>query len=84
MNIWSRFNSIDVNRYETPILVCTLLSSEPGNWNRSVVELPGGAQLSVSGGGTPGQRYFITRTSANDDWRLDGEAPSLPFLTIEI
>ena len=79
MNLWVRFNALNESR---PTLVGTVVATE--SWNRSVIEWPGGGQQTVSGGGTMGQRYFVTRTEDGNDWRLDGEAPSLPTLNIEI
>ena len=79
MNLWQRFSALSASR---PILIATVIGSE--SWNRSIIEWPGGGQQAVSGGGTVGNRYFITRTEDGADWRLDGEAPDLPALNIEI
>lgn len=79
MNLWVRFNALNESR---PTLVGTVVATE--SWNRSVIEWPGGGQQTVSGGGTMGQRYFVTRTEDGNDWRLDGEAPVLDYLVIEV
>lgn len=79
MNLWARFNALNESR---PILVGTVVATAA--WNQSVIEWPGGGQQTVSGGGTIGQRYFVTRTEDGSAWRLDGEAPELPDLVLEV
>jgi len=44
----------------------------------STIEYPGLAHVTVLGVGTIGQRYFVF------DGRLDGEAPNLPVMEIEV
>lgn len=79
MNLWARFNALNET---SPILVGTLVGVEV--WNQSIIEWPNGGRQAVYGGGTIGQRYFVTRTSNGAEWRLDGEAPNLPLLTLEV
>jgi hypothetical protein len=55
--------------------VATVISASFG---RCVVEYPNGARAEVRGAGTPGNRYFIF------DGRLDGDAPTLATLEIEV
>jgi hypothetical protein len=77
MNLWDRF-SILTGR-DAPRLIATCVDSRYGEFD---AELPGGAVLTVVGAGTVGQKYFILKTDFG--WRQDGDAPSLPFIEIEI
>ena len=71
-NLYPRFLSLGGR---SPRTVGTCISAEFGE---CTIQYPGGALVRTRGAGTVGQRYFVR------DGRLDGEAPNLPALTIEI
>lgn len=43
-----------------------------------MIQLPGGTEIQVKGAGTVGTRYYVL------DGKLDGEAPALDLLEMEI
>jgi hypothetical protein len=71
-NLWNRFQNLTPPAKR---LVGTCVDSAFGV---SLIALPGGSVIQVRGTGTVGGRYFIL------DGRLDGEAPNLPTLEIDI
>lgn len=72
-NLYKRFSDLTGRSLRT---VVTCVSSVNGE---SVLQqYPGGALVRVRGEGTPEQRYFV-----RDD-ALDGEAPTLVGLEIEV
>lgn len=77
MNLWDKF-SILMDR-DTPRLVATCIASRYGEFD---AQFPSGSIITVVGAGTVGNRYFILQTTAG--WRMDGEAPELPLLQIDI
>ena len=58
-----------------PLLVGTVTATDG---DVSTVELPGGGVLRARGAAALGQRVFVR------DGLIEGEAPSLPFVAIEI
>lgn len=71
-NLYKRFSDLTGRSLRT---VGTCVSSANGE---SVLQYPGGALVRVQGEGTPEQRYFVR------DGALDGEAPTLVGLEIEV
>ncbi|MDS4020679.1 MAG: hypothetical protein RKR03_09275 [Candidatus Competibacter sp.] len=71
-NLWRRFSDLTGRSLRT---VGTCIASEFGE---SVIQYPGGSQVRVKGEGTAGTRYFVL------DGKLDGEAPALVALEIEV
>lgn len=57
------------------LLVGTVVS---GSGGVLLVELPGGARVSVRGSAAVGARVFVK------DGRVDGDAPSLPTVNVEV
>ena len=58
-----------------PLLVCDVISSGSGG---AIVELPGGARISVRGEATTGTKVFV-RNGA-----IEGPAPNLPVVLVEV
>lgn len=77
MNLWSRFADLLGTK---PTLVGEVIEAE---FRFCTVQLPSGSELRVEGAGTVGNHYYITKKD-DGTWRLDGEASSLPSITIEI
>jgi len=73
MNLWRRFQQL-----ASPPSLVTVGTVVDADFGECTVEFPGGSRLRVKGAGTVGQPYFIR------DGRLDGEAPSLMALEIEV
>jgi len=71
-NLFKRWSDINGRQMRT---VGTCVSAV---WGECVIEYPGGSRVKVVGAGTTGTRYFVI------NGRLDGEAPALPSLTIEV
>ena len=71
-NLWRRFSDMTGRSLRT---VGTCVASEFGE---SLIEYPGGNAVKVQGTGTVGQRYFVR------DGKLDGDAPNLTALEIEV
>lgn len=71
-NIYRRFSDLTGRPVRT---VGTCISAAFGE---CVIQYPGGGTITVQGAGTVGQAYFVR------DGRLDGEAPELPALEIEV
>lgn len=71
-NLFKRFSSLSGRSLRT---VGTCIAADFGE---CTIQYPGGAVARVKGAGTPGTRYFVM------EGKLDGEAPSLASLTIEI
>ncbi len=71
-NIWARFSDLSGRSLRT---VGTCISADFGE---CTIQYPGGSVVRAKGAGTESTRYFV------QDGRLDGEAPSLSSLTIEI
>lgn len=71
-NLYKRFSDLTGRSLRT---VATCVSSADGE---SVMQYPGGSLVRVRGDGTPEQRYFVR------DGALDGEAPALVGLVIEV
>lgn len=71
-NLYTRFSDLSGRSLRT---VGTCISADFGE---CTIQYPGGAVVRVNGAGTVGTRYFVK------DGRLDGEAPVLNSLTIEI
>lgn len=71
-NLYQRFTDL-TGRAARTVAVCV-----SADFGECTVQYPGGALVRVRGAGTVGQRYFIL------DGRLDGEAPNLPALEIEV
>ena len=72
MNLYERFGALIGRKLRT---VGTCVSSTT---TETILEYPGGGRVTVRGTGTPGTRYFAL------DGRLDGEAPALTVLTIDV
>lgn len=79
MNLWSRFQALTTNN-SNMILVGTCVSAVFGS---CVIRWPGGATVTAQGAGTVGNKYFLYQR-VDGSWRLDGEAPDLPLITIDI
>lgn len=58
-----------------PLLVGTVISAAS---EASTVQLPGGAEIVVRGTGAVGSKVFVR------DGSIEGPAPSLPVVTIEV
>ena len=71
-NLYKRFSDLTGRSLRT---VVTCVSSANGE---SVLQYPGRSLVRVRGEGTPEQRYFVR------DGALDGEAPTLVGLEIEV
>lgn len=71
-NLYQRFSDLSNRSART---VGTCISAKFGS---CVIQYPGGALVEARGAGTVGQSYFVR------DGRLDGEAPNLPILEIEV
>lgn len=78
MNLWSRFTALMGG--SQPILVGECVDAVFGY---CTIEWPGGGQVTAQGAGTVGQHYFVYQRP-DGSWRLDGEAPELPLITIEV
>lgn len=72
-NLYKRFSDLSGARRLRTVAVC--LSANAGE---SWLQYPGGGLIRAKGEGEIGTLYFIF------DGRLDGEAPQLPALTINI
>jgi hypothetical protein len=73
MNLWRRFQQLANPPSLTAVGVVVQADSE-----ECTVEFPGGSRLRVKGTGTVGQRYYIRAG------RLDGEAPALTPVVVEV
>ena len=71
-NLWARFSDLNGRSLRT---VGTCIDADFGE---CTIQYPGGSVVQVKGAGTPGTRYFVL------EGKLDGEAPSLASLTIEV
>lgn len=71
-NLYKRFSDLTGRSLRT---VGTCISADAGE---CTIQYPGGGLVRVKGSGTPGQRYFVL------DGRLDGEAPTLAALVVEV
>jgi hypothetical protein len=71
-NLFKRFSAITGRSLRT---VGTCIAADFGE---CTIQYPGGSVVRVQGAGVEGTRYYVL------DGRLDGEAPSLPSLTLEI
>lgn len=71
-NLYKRFSDLTGRKLRT-VGIC--ISADFGE---CTIQYPGGSAVRVKGTGTPGTRYFVL------DGKLDGEAPTLPALEIEI
>ena len=71
-NLFKRWSDLNGRSLRT---VGTCISADYGE---CTIQYPGGSVVLVKGAGTTGTRYFVM------DGRLDGEAPNLPSLTIEV
>ena len=78
MNLWSRFQSLFANNHLIMVGECVA-----GEFGRCTIQWPGGGQITAQGAGTIGQRYFVYQRD-DGSWRLDGEAPNLSLLMIEL
>lgn len=73
MNLWRRFQQLAAP--PTFLSIGTVVQADFGE---CTVQFLGGSTLRVQGAGTVGQSYFIR------DGRLDGEAPTLNVLEMEV
>ncbi|MCB1824219.1 MAG: hypothetical protein KDJ54_06390 [Candidatus Competibacteraceae bacterium] len=71
-NLFKRFSDLTGRSLRT---VGTCISADAGECS---IQYPGGSIVRVQGAGTVGQRYYVR------DGRLDGEAPGLVSLEIEV
>ena len=71
-NLYKRFSDLTGRSLRT---VGTCISADAVECS---IQYPGGSIVRVQGAGTVGQRYFVR------DGRLDGEAPGLVSLVIEV
>lgn len=71
-NLFKRFSSLTGRSFRT-VGTCT-----DASFGECTIQYPGGSVVRVKGAGVEGTRYFV------QDGKLDGEAPSLPSLTIEV
>jgi hypothetical protein len=71
-NLFKRFSDLTGRSLRT---VGTCISADFGE---CTIQYPGGSLARVKGAGTPGTRYFV------QDGALDGEAPALVSLEIEV
>lgn len=72
-NLWSQFVAVAGAGSYRVVGECTA-----ADFGTCTIQLPGGAEIQVQGAGTVGARYFVK------DGALDGEAPDLELLEIEI
>ncbi len=72
-NLWSQFKALAGGPSYRTVGTCT--SSSFGS---CMIQLPGGAEIQAQGAGTVGTRYFVK------DGKLDGEAPDLDLLEIDV
>lgn len=73
MNLWRRFQQL-----ASPPSLVTVGACVSADEDECTVEFPGGSRLRVKGAGEVGKNYFIR------DGRLDGEAPTLAALVVEV
>ena len=73
MNLWRRFQQL-----ASPPSLVTVGVVVAADVEECTVEFPGGSRLRVQGTGEIGQSYFIR------EGRLDGEAPSLTAVEVEV
>lgn len=72
-NLWSQFVAVaGAGSYRT---VGECIAADFGT---CTIQLPGGSEIQALGAGTVGLHYFVK------DGKLDGEAPALDLLEIEI
>lgn len=71
-NLFKRFSDLTGRRLRT---VGTCISADVGE---CTIQYPGGGLVRVKGAGVVDTRYFVL------DGRLDGEAPSLGSLIVEV
>jgi len=71
-NLYKRFTDLTGRSLRT---VGTCISADFGE---CTIEYPGGTRIRAKGAGTPGTRYFV------QEGKLDGEAPSLVSLEMEV
>lgn len=71
-NLYRRFTDLTGRSLRT---VGIVISSE---FNECTIQYPGGSVVRAKGAGVEGTRYFVL------DSKLDGEAPSLASLTMEV
>lgn len=72
LNLFAQFRRLVPG---SPLLVCTVISSGSGG---AIVELPGGSRIAVRGEATVGSSVFVR------DNAIQGTAPSLPLVTVEV
>jgi hypothetical protein len=72
-NLFNRFQDLTGGRQVTMIGLCV-----SATFGECLIQYPGGSIVSVKGAGEVGKRYFVQGN------RLDGEAPDLPGLVIEV
>lgn len=73
MNLWRRFQQL-----ASPPALLSIGAVIQADFGACTVQFLGGSTLRVQGAGTIGQNYFVR------DGRLDGEAPILTVLEIEV
>jgi hypothetical protein len=71
-NLFKRFSDITGRKLRT-VGTCIAV-----NYNECTIQYPGGSVTPVTGAGVQDTRYFVL------DNKLDGEAPDLVSLTIEV
>ena len=71
-NLFAQFRSLIPG---SPLLICAVISSGAGG---AIVELPGGARISVRGEAAAGTKVFV-RNGA-----IEGPAPNLPVVLVEV
>lgn len=71
-NLYQRFSDLSGRSLRT---VGTCISADFGECR---IQYPGGSVVAVKGAGEVGTRYFV------QDGKLDGDAPSLPALEIDV
>lgn len=71
-NLFKRFSDLTGRPLRT---VGTCVAADFGE---CTIQYPGGSLVRVKGAGTVGQRYFVL------DGKLDGDAPALTSLEIEV
>lgn len=71
-NLFKRFSDLTGRQLRT---VGTCVAADFGE---CTIQYPGGSLVRVKGAGTVGQRYFVL------DGKLDGDAPALTSLEIEV
>lgn len=72
-NLWSRFQAVAGGPSYRTVGTCTSAA-----FGTCMIQLPGGTEIQVKGSGTVGTQYFVL------DGKLDGEAPALDLLEMEI